>query len=77
MWKTAAAIILSASLTACASPSPKINCDIIPPSPTLPTIEEKELSCLSDSAYLSLVKSDVLLQQDNKKLRTILYEYCE
>lgn len=77
MWKMVAAIILSASLTACASPSPKVNCDVIPPSPTLPNVEEDKLTCLSDSTYLSLVKRDARLKQHNEKLNTILYEYCE
>lgn len=43
-----------------------------PPKPVLPSIEEKELLCLSEPAYKALVKRDLLLQQHIESLRLII-----
>lgn len=44
----------------------------MPPKPVLPSIEAKELLCLSEPAYKALVKRDLLLQQHIEKLRLII-----
>lgn len=66
-------IFLLLLLASCSAQPEYINAPLyMPPKPILPSIEEKELLCLSEPAYKALVKRDLLLQQHIEKLRLII-----
>lgn len=44
----------------------------LPPEPVLPTVDEAELMCLSDSAYKRLVRRDIARKYHAELLRALL-----
>ncbi len=70
----ATVLLLLWLLFGCAAPEIRyrsVPVNLIPPSPTLPTIRSDEMACLSDDTYVKLATRDRTLRQHVDELRAL------